>query len=70
MSRTRIFLAILTMAQVKVIKVTFYLKARSATQTRTYVIAHQNPSYAQWMNYIQRPKQTISYYLGLLQAFS
>ena len=42
MSRTRIFLAMLTMTQVKAIKVTFYLKAHSATQARTKMIRHQN----------------------------
>jgi hypothetical protein len=44
MSRARIFLATLTVAQVKAIEATFYLKAYGATQTRTAIISHQNPS--------------------------
>ncbi len=51
MSRTRVFLAILTMTQVKAIDVTFYLKAHSATQTRTEMISHQNPSHGLRMKY-------------------
>ncbi|WP_261977909.1 hypothetical protein [Marinobacter sp. F3R11] len=51
MSRTRIFLAMLTMTQVKAIEVTFYFKAHSATQTRTEVISHQNPYHGRWMKY-------------------
>ena len=45
MSRTRIFLAMLTMTQVKAVKVTFYLKAHSATQARTNIFIHRTPFY-------------------------
>lgn len=51
MTRTRIFLTMLTMTQVKAIEVTFDLKAHSATQARTEVISHQNPYHGLWMKY-------------------
>ena len=51
MSRTCIFLAMLTVAKVKAIEVTFYLKANGATQTRAEIFSHQNHLYEQWMKY-------------------
>jgi hypothetical protein len=51
MSRTRIFLAMLTMTQVKTIEITFHLKAHGATQTRTKMISHQNLLLGLWMKY-------------------
>lgn len=44
MPRTRIFLAMLTMTQVKAVEVTCDLKAHSATQARTEVISHKTPT--------------------------
>lgn len=43
MSRTCIFLAVLTMAQVEAFEITCYLKAYGATQTRAEMSSHQNP---------------------------
>ncbi len=42
MSRTRIFLATLTIAQVKAIEITLDLKVHSAAQARAKMIRHQN----------------------------
>ncbi|MDS1310790.1 MULTISPECIES: hypothetical protein [Marinobacter] len=50
MSRTRIFLAMLAMAQVKAIEAPCYLKASGAAQTRTEMMSHLNPFYGQWRN--------------------
>jgi hypothetical protein len=49
MSRTCIFLAMLTMAQVKAVEITFYLKTHGAAQTRTKMISHQNSLHGQWV---------------------
>ncbi|MEM5733174.1 hypothetical protein AAEI00_15830 [Shewanella algae] len=51
MSRTRIFLAVLTMTQVKAIEVTLYLKTHGATQARAGIVSHQNPFQGLWMKY-------------------
>ncbi len=42
MGRTRIFLAMPTMAQIEAIEFTFDLKANRAAQTRTEMISHEN----------------------------
>jgi len=49
MGRACIFLAMPTMAQVKAVELTFYLKAHGTTQTRTEMISHQNSFHGLWV---------------------
>ena len=48
MGRTCIFLAMLTVAQVKAVELAFYLKGYGAAQARTGMISHQNSFHGLW----------------------